>query len=442
VQWSPDGQKLTLAALNSNTDIDIYTLSVQDEEMVLMTPHEGDAKYLPGPWLDDGSGYYLVTDEGREFDGLAFQPIGGERRWVETPDADIEQLDLCRCGRLLAWVVNEDGWSVLHVRNLIHNEIVTVPEIPQGVIVAMAMDDIGSRIAIQLARPTCPTEIFVIDLDAGTTTQLTQSFLGGIDPDDLIMPELMSYPTHDGRDIPAWLFRPEGEGPFPVVLSIHGGPEAQERPGYTMAGMYQYLLSRGIGVLAPNVRGSTGYGKSYQKLIHHDFGGDELGDFKAAAEYLRTLDWVDSDRLGVYGGSFGGFATLSCISRLPEYWAAAVDIVGPSNLVTFAKAVPPTWKRFMAKWVGDPETEVEFLMSRSPITYVDRIRAPLFVIQGANDPRVVQSESDQIVEKLRARGVEVKYDVYADEGHGFTRRANELKAIGDTVVFFEEHLLA
>jgi dipeptidyl aminopeptidase/acylaminoacyl peptidase len=194
-------------------------------------------------------------------------------------------------------------------------------------------------------------------------------------------------------------------------------------------------------VLAPNVRGSTGYGQSYQKLIHRDWGGDELKDFRAAAEYLRGLDWVDGDRLGVYGGSFGGFATLSCVSRLPEYWAAAVDIVGPSNLVTFAKAVPPTWRRMMAAWVGDPETEPDFLMERSPITYVDQIRAPLFVIQGANDPRVVQAESDQIVERLRARGVEVRYDVYADEGHGFTKRSNELRAYRDLVGFFEAHLL-
>ena len=127
------------------------------------------------------------------------------------------------------------------------------------------------------------------------------------------------------------------------------------------AGLYQYLASRGIAVLAPNIRGSTGYGKTYQTLIHHDWGGDELKDMEAAAQYLQRCDWVDSERIGVYGGSFGGFATLSCVSRLPDYWAVAVDIVGPSNLVTFAKAVPPTWRRMMAQWVGDPETEADFL---------------------------------------------------------------------------------
>ena len=152
------------------------------------------------------------------------------------------------------------------------------------------------------------------------------------------------------------------------------------------------------------------------------------------------MPWVDSNKIGVFGGSYGGFAVLSCVSRLPDYWAAAVDIVGPSNLVTFAKAVPPTWRRFMAEWVGDPYTEEELLLSRSPITYVDNIKAPLFVIQGANDPRVVKPESDQIVERLRARGVEVRYDVYEDEGHGFTKRTNELKAMKDSAEFLEHYL--
>jgi dipeptidyl aminopeptidase/acylaminoacyl peptidase len=199
-------------------------------------------------------------------------------------------------------------------------------------------------------------------------------------------------------------------------------------------------LSRGIGVLATNIRGSTGYGTTYQKLIHHDWGGAELKDFEEAHGYLTGLDWVDPKRIGVFGASFGGFATLSCVSRLPDLWAAGVSIVGPSNLMTFASSVPPTWRRFMTEWVGDVETEQDFLRERSPITYADDITAPLFVIQGANDQRVVQAESDQIVEQLRNRGVEVRYDVYPDEGHGFAKRANESKALSDTAEFLIGYL--
>ena len=390
---------------------------------------------------DDGSGFYVISDEGREFAGLAFWDLKEGMRWIDAPDADVESVALSGDGRYLAWIVNQEGYSAVKVRDLRSNQDVALPEIPKGVIDVLAISRSGGKVGFLIAGATHPNEVYVLDLERSTLTRLTESMLGGIDEADLTEPELIHYPTHDGREIPAWLYRPEGEGPFPVILSIHGGPEWQERPTYNYAGLYQYLLTRGIGILAPNVRGSTGYGKSYQKLIHHDWGGAELGDFKAAADYLKGLNWVDGDRLGVYGGSFGGFATLSCVTRLPDYWAAAVDIVGPSNLVTFAKAVPPTWRRFMDQWVGNPETEVDFLMERSPITYVDQVTAPLFVIQGANDPRVVQNESDQIVERLRERGVEVKYDVYEDEGHGFTRRANELKALGDTAAFFEKYLM-
>lgn len=451
VSWSPDGTRLSYVEARSNTDVDAGVIDLTTGEARILTPHEGDGIYSPGPWAPDGSGFYLVTNEGREFNGLEFIDVAtGERRPVATPDWDVEEVASFANGRYLAFVVNEDGYSRLTVHDLGERGVrdaaltatteVALPDIPDGTVGTMTGARGAPVLAFLLSRPESAPEVFTLDLAAGTLTQLTDSMLGGIDPATMVRPELIRFRTHDGLQVPAWLYRPAGPGPFPVVLSIHGGPEYQERATYGV-GLYQYLLSRGIGVMAPNVRGSIGYGKSYQKLIHRDWGGAELEDFRACAEYLRGLDWVDGDRLGVYGGSFGGFATLSCVSRLPEYWAAAVDIVGPSNLVTFAKAVPPTWRRIMASWVGDPETEVDFLMSRSPITYVDQIRAPLFVIQGANDPRVVKAESDQIVARLQERGVDVTYDVYEDEGHGFTKRSNELKAYGDTVAFFERHLI-
>ena len=224
------------------------------------------------------------------------------------------------------------------------------------------------------------------------------------------------------------------------MLSIHGGPEAQERAIYQP--LYQYLLSRGIGVLATNIRGSTGYGKTFQRLVQRDWGGGDLKDWDYAARWLREQDWVDADRIGVFGGSYGGFAVLSCVTRLPDYWAAAVDIFGPSNLITFAKAVPPTWRRMMKRFVGDPEEDAELLRERSPLTYIDNVRAPLLVIQGAKDPRVVKPESDQLVEKLREVGRTVEYVVFEDEGHGFTKRPNELKAMRLSAEWLERHLLA
>jgi len=302
----------------------------------------------------------------------------------------------------------------------------------------------GTRLAMVIAQPTEATNLVEVSLKSGRSQArlkpLGQSMLGGIPVKTMIVPERVAYRSFDGRDIPAWLYRPEGRGPFPVVLSIHGGPQDQERPRYNYNGLYQYLLHRGFGILAPNIRGSTGYGRTYEKLIERDWGGAELKDIEHAALYLRGLDWVDAGRIAIFGGSFGGFAVLSAITRLPEYWAAAVDLVGPSNLVTFVSTVPPHWRPMMKAWLGDPEADREFLIERSPITYVDNIRAPLLVIQGAKDPRVVKAESDQMVERIRARGGDVEYYVDENEGHGATRRENAIKWMGLAADFLTRHL--
>jgi dipeptidyl aminopeptidase/acylaminoacyl peptidase len=193
-------------------------------------------------------------------------------------------------------------------------------------------------------------------------------------------------------------------------------------------------------VLATNIRGSTGYGKSYQRLIQRDWGGGDLKDWDHAVKWLHDQDWVDPERIGVWGGSYGGFAVLTCVTRLPDYWAAAVDIFGPYNLLTFARAVPPPWRRMMKRFVGDPDEDADLLRERSPMTYIDDAKAPLLVIQGAKDPRVVKNESDQLVEKLRSLGRTVEYIVFDDEGHGFTKRKNELTTMRASADWLEKYL--
>jgi dipeptidyl aminopeptidase/acylaminoacyl peptidase len=263
---------------------------------------------------------------------------------------------------------------------------------------------------------------------------------GGVKSEDLVSPELIEYQSFD-RKIPAWFYRPKGEGPFPCVLSIHGGPEYQEVPFYYH--FYQYLLQAGICVLAPNIRGSTGYGKAYMRLIHRDWGGGELKDIEAAAGFLKSHPEIDKDRIAIYGGSFGGFAVLSAVTRLPDLWCAAVDFCGPSNLVTFLESVPEFWKPTMKEWLGDvdhPEDR-KFLLKRSPITYLAQAETPILIIQGANDPRVVKRESDQMVEALRKKGVPVEYMVFEDEGHGLTKTENVILGFKKAADFFFEHLL-
>jgi dipeptidyl aminopeptidase/acylaminoacyl peptidase len=442
IAFSPDGQHVGVVRLKSNTDSDLLVVArTGTGEPVLLSEHEGEVKYFPAPWKPDGSGLFVVTDAGREFTGIGTLPVvPGGLEWYEQPEWDVEEVVVSGDGGTIAWTVNEDGYSRLHARSLATGADIAVPDGPPGVMSALRISGDGRRVAFLLASATRPTEVVALDLATATTHILTESAPPATQRIEPVEPSLVRYPTHDGREVAAFLYRPHGTGPFPVLLSIHGGPEAQERPQYNYGGFYQYLLAQGVGILAPNVRGSTGYGATYQKLIHRDWGGAELRDLEFAVKYLHGLDWVDPQRVGVFGGSFGGFATLSCVSRLPDLWAVAVDVVGPSNLVSFVQAVPPTWRRMMTAWVGHPVDDLDFLIERSPVTYADDITTPLFVIQGANDPRVVQAESDQIVARLRARGVDVRYDVYEDEGHGFTKRANEIKALGDAADFIVAHL--
>ena len=443
--FSPDGSKLITLEFRSNSDTSLHLVDVESGDATELTPHEGEIKFLPGPWAADGSGFYVLTDEGREFMGLAFQALdSGKREWVEAPHCDIDELAGSADGRMLAWLENDEGFARVRVRDVEADKDLPNPKLPKGTASGfgsgLSLSRDGSRLALAWDQPARPPEIYVVETASGEARPVTESRAAGLAALRLRDPELIRYASFDGREIPAWLYRPDGDGPAPFVLAIHGGPEAQEKPVYWP--VFQYLLSRGIGVLATNIRGSTGYGKTYQTLIHHDWGGGDMEDWRHAAEWLRAQDFVDGERLGVYGGSYGGFATLTCVTRLPEYWRAAVDIVGPSNLLTFVRAVPPQWVRFMAKWVGDPDTEADFLRERSPITYVDQVRAALLVIQGAKDPRVVKAESDQMVERLRELGRDVEYEVFEDEGHGFTRYTNEIRGYRLTCDWLERHLVA
>jgi dipeptidyl aminopeptidase/acylaminoacyl peptidase len=444
--WSPDGTKLLAVDFRNNSDTSIHLIDLETGEAPEITPHDEEGVYAPGPWAADGSGFYLITDEGREFEALAFYDLeAGGFDWVEAPEVDVDEVTVSWDGRVLAWLVNEEGWAVLKLRDLDSGEDLPAPQLPAGARPHLtgfrppiALSDDGSRAAVILSGPRRPPEVWVVETETGSAHTVTESRIGVPPEDELANVELITYPTFDERQIPAWLYRPDVEGRVPVVLSVHGGPEAQEHPLYHP--LYQYLVSRGIAVLATNIRGSTGYGKTYQRLIQRDWGGGDMKDWDHAVKWLHEQDWVDPGRIGVFGGSYGGFAVLTCVTRLPDYWAAGVDIFGPFNLITFAKAVPPTWRRMMKRFVGDPDEDADLLRERSPLTYIENVKTPLLVIQGATDPRVVKPESDQLVDKLQSLGREVEYVVFEDEGHGFTKRPNEVKAMKLSADFLERRL--
>mgnify|MGYP001121402233 CR=1 FL=1 len=450
--WSPDGIRATVGEDTGADDTNIHLLNMRTGEKKNLTPHKDRTVYIPGPWTPRGDGFFLISDSDREFFGLAYLPVRDtpKLKWFETPLCDIEDVALSPNGRILAWSSNQQGYSYIHFRDVRTGHTLGRPVSTGGALTPgwfenrklIKFSSDGRRLIWLLSTPTRPPEVYVLKVPELKIAKYTDGFIGNIPEKHMARPKLVEFQSYD-RSIPAFLYKPQiaENQRAPVVLFIHGGPEAQERPWYSYVGLYQYLQSRGVGVLAPNIRGSTGYGKSYRRLIYHDWGGGELRDIEHAAKYLKGLDWVDPARIGVFGGSFGGFATLSAVTRLPEYWAVAVDIFGPGNLITFLKAVPAFWKRFMPELVGDPNTEADFLLSRSPITYIDDLKCPILIIQGANDPRVVKAESDQIVEKLRSKGREVEYIIFQDEGHGFTKRKNEFNAWKRASEFLLEHLL-
>ncbi|MEO3827350.1 prolyl oligopeptidase family serine peptidase [Actinomadura sp. B10D3] len=436
---SPDGRWLLTAGFRSHTEVGAYLIDLRqpDGQAVCVTESLGSGLFEPAAWAPDSSGFYLLTDAWSEFTAAAFYSLTDrELRPVAQPPWDVEIIDTGK--ETVLWSVNEAGRSTLHARH--HQQELALSDIPHGVVNALAVAPDGSIATMLIDAATRPAEIAVVELDRGRFRYLTDTRPAALRTVEPVEPETVSYPSADSRTIHAFLYRPHGPGPHPVLLSIHGGPEAQERPVYARSGLYQHLLDQGIAVLAPNIAGSTGYGTAHQKLIYRDWGGADLADLDHAVQYLYTLPWVDRDRIATAGASYGGFAALSCLARLPYPWAAGVSICGPTNLVTLAQASPPTWKTFVNTVLGDPDTQADRLLQNSPVTYADNITAPLFVIQGARDPRVPQAESDQIVNRLRERGIDVRYDIYPDEGHGFTNRANELDAYSNMADFLITHL--
>ncbi|GAA1832778.1 S9 family peptidase [Actinomadura chokoriensis] len=437
---SPDGHWLLTAGFQSNIQVAAYLIDLRDvdAEPMCVTAAHGDGLFEPGPWMADSSGFYLRTNLWGEYIAAArYRLDDGSLEPISHDEWDVEGIEAA--GDTLLWSVNVDGRSTLHaVQDGVSRAL---PDIPTGVVNALDLAPGADPVVLLLDTATRPSEIAVLD-EADGFRYLTDARPPALRVIEPVEPESVIYPASGGRGIHALLYRPHTPGPHPVLLSIHGGPEAQERPAYLRSGLYQHLLDQGIAVFAPNIAGSTGYGATHQKLIYRNWGGCDLDDLDHAARYLCSAPGIDGDRIAVMGGSYGGFAALSCLARLPYRWAAGVSLCGPTNLVTLARACPPTWKHFVSAVLGDPDTDADYLTQRSPITYADAITAPLFVLQGARDPRVPRAESDQLVARLRDRGVDVRYEVFPDEGHGFTSRKNELRAYEEIAQFLRGHLLA
>jgi dipeptidyl aminopeptidase/acylaminoacyl peptidase len=321
-------------------------------------------------------------------------------------------------------------------------------DLVDGVLHGLHFDRESGRFAAAFCTATSPTQLYVLPAEAESQpVQLTRERALGLAPDLLSRGEDASFTSHDGLRVSARLYLPSPglgfDGPRPLVYYVHGGPQGQERPDFAWFSMplIQILTLEGFAVFVPNARGSTGYGLSYAKRVDRDWGGlDRLDHVHAMTEVLPQDDRVDVARAGVVGRSYGGYMTLTLAARHPELWRGAVDMFGPYDLLTFMERIPETWKPYFALAVGDAATDADFLAERSPRTHIDDLACPLLVIQGQNDPRVVERESSDLVERLRGRGSEVDYLVFEDEGHDVLKLANRVRCYEGIVGFFSEHL--
>jgi dipeptidyl aminopeptidase/acylaminoacyl peptidase len=319
-------------------------------------------------------------------------------------------------------------------------------ELSEGTLDRASYDRESDRFALSFSTATSPTQLYILAGADRAPAQLTRERFLGI-PRALLSPgEDRSFISFDGRRISARLYRPSAEtghsAPYPLVYYIHGGPQSQERPNFAWFSMplIQFLTLNGFAVFTPNARGSTGYGLSYMKAVDHDWGGADRIDHLEAMKMLAGEPEIDISRAAVIGRSYGGFMTLTLAGRHPELWSAAVDMFGPYDLGTFLDRLPQSWKPYMALQVGDPETERDFLIERSPSTHIDRLACPLLVVQGQNDPRVIERESRDLVERLRAGGKDVEYLVFDNEGHDVLKLENRVRCYTAITDFFKRHL--
>ena len=418
-----------------------------ENDLILVTPDGGTRRLTP----DEPAARHLVvgagkdhlmvrSDRGREFAGLAVLALDGRFEWVRTPEHDVEEADLSTTTR--AYVVNDDGWSEVRVEGGGHED--AAAGLPRGAIAQDLIGDAvavaGDTIAVAWARYDAPSTIYAARRGE-PFRELVPPVLAGLRAEDLPETRLVSWTTFDGRVIPGFLLAPRGarDDARPTVIDVHGGPESQARPSWNPRSVA--LVAAGFNVLWPNVRGSTGYGKTYQALDDVEKRLDSVRDLDAAAAWLASAGIAPADRIGVIGQSYGGYMTLAAVAFFPERrWAAAVDVYGIANFLSFFEHTD-AWRRpLRAAEYGDPEKDRDLLVSLSPITRLDAIRAPLMVIHGANDPRVPIGETEQIVAALRAKGREVEYLRYEDEGHGLSKTKNRADAYPKVVAFFQRHM--
>ena len=429
--WRPDGEAMVLSQGRGEADNDLFLLDLRTQKLDTLFMPAQMSSYRSIQWTPDGQGFFLSTNHERDFAGLAHVHVADRSiHWMQEPRHDVEEVALSPDGRLLAYTVNEEGFSRLIIRDLPGQRDLPQLDLPGGVIGGLDWADDANRLVIHVTGPGMPGDTWVYDAATGRTVRATESTLAGLDPAGFVAPDPVTIRSFDGENIYGLMYLPrnaQGRRP-PVVMMLHGGPTSQARP--TFDPVKQYLLARGYAVLDLNFRGSTGYGQRFTQLDNKRLRPNGVRDMQAAVEYLRARSDVDGTRVAAMGGSYGGYMTLAAVAQLPEYFQAGVDFVGVANWISGLEDASPQLRNSDRIEYGDITSAEDraFFTEISPLSYAHQIRSPLMVVHGANDPRVPVAEADQIVRAVRQRRGDVEYLRFPDEGHGISRLQNRITA--------------
>ncbi len=444
---SKDGRWISLAKTISNADSDVYVWDANnpDAAPVHVTPHTGNIVHDSLTFTPDSRELYFSTNEHGEYEqAWSHDLTTGQRKPIVKADWDVMYVGFSENGRYRVSATNEDARTVITVTDTRSGKKVALPELPTGDITGVTISRSENKMAFYVNGDTSPSDLFVLDFNTGKYTQLTHALNPKIERETLVQGEVVRYPSFDGLKIPAVLYRPHSASnktPVPGLVWVHGGPGGQSRHGYSAA--IQHLVNNGYAILAVNNRGSTGYGKTFYHLDDRKHGDVDLKDCIWGRKYLESTGWVDKSKVGIIGGSYGGYMVAAALAFEPEAFDVGIDIFGVTNWLRTIQSIPSWWtaqKDALYAEVGDPAKEEARLRANSPLFHAKNIKKPLFVIQGANDPRVLKVESDEIVEAVKKNGVPVEYVIFPDEGHGFTKKENRITASDSYVKFLNKYL--
>jgi len=447
MDWSPDDRQVLVMQYISANESYLWLFNTQSGERTLITPKGKEPIAYDGAiFSKDGKGLYVISDRDSEFQRLAYLDLAS-KRYTPLSDKikwDVEDFDLSEDGKRLAFVTNEDGISVLHVLDTQTRREQKVPKLPNGVIFGLQWHPNNRDLGFTFTSARSNADTYSLDITTNQIQRWTESETGGININSFSEAELVRWKSFDGKTISGFLYRPPKQfvGKRPVIIDIHGGPESQSRPVF-LARQNFYLNELGVALLFPNVRGSSGYGKSFLKLDNGYLREDSVKDIRALLDWIATQPDLDANRVLVTGGSYGGYMSLAVATKYSDRIRAAIDIVGISNFVTFLERTESYRRDLRRVEYGDERDPKmrEFQIAISPLTNASKIAKPLFVIHGKNDPRVPLNEAEQIVETVRQNGIPVWYLMAKDEGHGFSKKPNVDFQFYATVMFIQEFLL-